>query len=77
MSKNQMWAGFAGSCQYITNAFSVFAGITSKYLLIVRRYYSIKWYKSICIISKQLESRLSELFSLVATSFTNIFQRDL
>ena len=68
-----MWAGFVGSCQYITSELSVFAG----YLLIERRYYSIKWYKPICIISKQLESRLSELFSLVASSFTNISQRNL
>ena len=77
MSSNQMWAGFAGSCQYITNVLSMFAGITSKYLLIERRYYSIKWYKLICIISEQLESRLSEFFSLVASSFTNISQRNL
>ena len=77
MSSNQMWAGFAGSCQYITNVLSMFAGITSKYLLIERRYYSINWYKPICIISKQLESRLSELFSLVASSFTNISKRNL
>ena len=61
-----MWAEFVSNHQHIKNVLSVFAGITSKYLLMERHYYGIKWYKQICIISKQIESRLSELLWLHA-----------